>query len=248
MESAMSISPLQVAALAQISWLCIDIETGDASEDDITAAIAAWKPPGNVKKPETIEKYRAAAPAQIRDHAALLDASPILCIGAQTDTGSNLFTSFGKIDVSDCTIIDATTEKDMLIIFRAWLNGLTEEDTLILGHNVRGFDLPKIRHAYIRHRLRLPYILQPDNRVEIFDTMDRVKSFSMTLRGNPTPSLDLVCLSLGIDRPKQVISGDEVPRLAREGQYQAIGTYCAIDCAATARAFLLMSSAAMDMA
>ena len=54
-------------------------------------------------------------------------------------------------------------------------------------------------------------------------------------------SLDAVARALGIPTPKQVISGEDVPRLHRDGMIAEIITYCAIDVATTESAYLLMT-------
>jgi predicted PolB exonuclease-like 3'-5' exonuclease len=54
--------------------------------------------------------------------------------------------------------------------------------------------------------------------------------------------LETVCRSLGIPRPKEVVDGSMVPQLVREGRAAEVCTYCAVDVAATAEAFRLMTS------
>jgi len=237
-----------------ITWLCLDLETCDAPQDAIESAIKAWKPPGNVKDPDKIETRRQEAAERIREKAALLDASPIICIAIITDQESRMVLNGMDAQhhpIDGWNVIPCGDEAGLLQILRDWLNTMTGPDTTIVGHNHRGFDIPKVRQAYIRHELKLPEILRPrmddDLKVRTVDTMRLVQSFSMENRDERYISLDTVATVLSIHRPKQVISGADVPGLYRQRQYQAICTYCAIDCTTTARAYMLMSGQAPDL-
>ena len=130
----------------------------------------------------------------------------------------------------------------MLAGLAAWLDTQTDAETSLVGHNIRAFDLPKLRGGFVRHRLPLPACLRPreSGSQPITDTMSLFKSFSMEHRDDFAVGLDLVCTAFGIPRPKQLICGDDVPRLYREGQIAAILTYCAIDVDATAEIYRLM--------
>lgn len=228
-------------------WIVLDIETSDAPDTAVEAAIAAWKAPSNWK-PETVEKNRAEAAEKIRAKAALLDASPIACVAMQSDLASVVFSSMGAgsdIQIPGWAVAQFADEATMLTALRLWLDGCSDESTILAGHNVRGFDLPKLRNGYVRHRLVLPRCLRP--RLDgpgqnVVDTMRLFTSFSMEHRDAPFISLDVVCLSLGIGRPKDVIDGSMVPQLVREGRAAEVCTYCAVDVAATAEAFRLMTS------
>jgi hypothetical protein len=235
-----------------MSWIVIDLETSDAPVEAIEAAMTAWKPPGNCTKPETIEAKRQEAAIRYQEQAALLDASPIICMSAITSTGQHLiFNQFPITQPIDgWDRIPAASEQVMLLGIRHWLNSWAD-DTTIAGHNIRYFDLPKLRQAYIRHRLRLPEILRPrlddDPPLQTVDTMHLIRAFSMELRDERYISLNQVAYVLGIDRPKKLLNGASVPALYREGYYQEILTYSCIDVATTARAFALMTGQAPDL-
>lgn len=241
-----------LAPLAKPSFLVLDLETGDAPAEDIANVIAAWKAPSNWK-PETVEAKKREFAANTIKRAALLDASPILCIGMQTDNARMLFNGMDDSapEINGWPVVPCGEERGMLMALRAWLDASTSADTLIVGHNIRGFDLPKLRHAYIRHSLRLPQLLMArigsERVAETVDTASLFKAFSMEHRDEMFISLDTVAMSLGIPRPKQHISGEDVPRLHKEGQFEAILTYCAVDVATTTRAYQLMTSTALDI-
>lgn len=241
------------AAVVQIAptpdparWVALDLETGDAPEDAIAADIAAWKAPRNWK-PETVEKNRAEYSAKVRDQAALLDASPVLCVGLRSPSLGLMFSGMGQGHLSQIpgwsAVIECPDESAMLAALRSWLNTISDASTTLVGHNCRGFDLPKLRGAYVRHRQPLPQCLRPvmDGPGQpMTDTMRLFGSFSMEHRDNPFISLDTVCRSFGVQRPKELIDGADVPRLHKEGRIAEILTYCAIDVDATAEVYRLM--------
>lgn len=247
-----------VAAPAR--WLVLDLETGNAPEEAIQQTVNAWKAPKNWK-PATVERNRAEAAIAIREKAALLDASPILCVGVRPNAGAAVMFSGmpdpGPLDlaggwsvasplVADGTPAgDPTYERGMLANLRTWLDVHADNGSVLVGHNVRGFDLPKLRNAYVRHRLTLPLCLRPregEPDQPVTDTMRLFERFSMEHRDSPFVSLDTVCSAFGLPRPKQYITGADTPRLFDEGQYAEILTYCAIDVDVTAEIYRLMMS------
>lgn len=241
-QTAHVVTLTQTAPAAR--FVVLDLETGDAPEEAIEAALIAWKPPANVKKPETIEAKRVEAAERIRERAALLDASPILCVGVHSDREAVMFNGMGEcaLELAGWSAQHAPDERGMLTALAAWLDAHTDELTTLAGHNIRNFDLPKLRNAFVRHRLPLPRCLRPreDGSQPVTDTMTLFKAFSMEHRDDFAVSLDTVAAAFGIPRPKQVISGAEVPRLHAAGQVAEILTYCAIDVDATTEIYRLM--------
>ena len=248
------------------------------SVDDINAeadkAREEWRAPSNVKDPAKIEERRLAtlekiehertvavakiqerqaeAMARIRERSALLDSAPILCVGAKTQHASVEFNAMDNVshDVGDVAVFSCGCEKAMLLELRSWLDMNTDCETVIVGQNIKGFDLPKLRNAYIRHRLALPAIFAPrlmGNEPPAVDTAQLFRSYSVEHRDDFCPNLDVVCAGLGIPKPKSLVSGADVPRMHREGRHHEILMYNAIDVAATARAYMLMTGLAEDL-
>jgi len=235
-------------------WLVLDIETGDADEGAVRATMEAWKGPSNWK-PETIERKRQEFAEKAMEKAALLDASPVLCVALTTDEPRRLIISGmggDKPAVEGWAVDVREDERAMLVRLREVLDACATLGTVIVGHNICGFDMPKLRNAYLRHRLKLPAILAPrvldgDQAAPVVDTSRLFKAYSMEHRDDFCPGLDTMAAGLGIPRPKEVISGADVPRLHRAGEFAAILTYCAVDTACTARAYLLMTGQADDL-
>ena len=242
-----------------------------AEADD---AVRSWVAPSNIKDSTKIEERRQAAIEKIeatkrynlealaerrleaieriRSRSALSDAAPIICVGIQTPYHSIEFNGMdtNDYDIGGTHAVSCGNELDMLFAMRDWLDIHTGPDTVIVGQNVRGFDLPKLRNAYLRNRLRLPDILVPNglnNETQVIDTAKLFRFYSTEHRDDFCPSLDVICSGLGIPKPKSVISGTEVPRLHSEGRYEEILIYNAIDREATTLAYLLMSGQSQDL-
>lgn len=238
-----------------MNWICLDCETADAPPEAIEVAIQAWKPPSNWK-PETKETKRQEAAERFRKNAALLDASPILCVGVMTSRGDQiLFSGMPEPvgDISGWQVLNAGSEPLMLLALREWLNTapFTEEPVLV-GANLKGFDLCKLRLAFLRNGLKLPELFRPrlegEPPIRLVDVTSLVKVFSTQYRDDFMISLDRTASILGIERPKQIINGADIPVLYQQGKYTEVATYCCIDVLTTARAFLLMTGQAPDLA
>lgn len=92
------------------------------------------------------------------------------------------------------------------------------------GHNVKSFDIPFICKRAIMHRLRIPKVLDfgtlPAWKMgNVVDTLELWQR-SGTLR----TGLELLCLCLGIESPKQKLTGAEVSDLYRNSYQTAAGT------------------------
>ena len=237
--------------LMPAKFVALDIETGNAPSEAVENAVENWKAPKNWK-PETVEAKREEMATKKRDKAALLDASPILCIACRTDNNSTIFHSMGETDLKiNWTVSDHENEQEMLIKFRTWADSTITTDTVIAGHNLTAFDLPKIRNAFIRHRLKLPMFLLPQLRGEvgndIIDTMKLAKAYTMEHRDTLMISLDTLADILNIERPKQAMSGAEVPAAHERGEFAPILIYCCIDTETTAQAAQLMLGIANNL-
>ncbi len=244
----------QHSAFAPARFVALDLETGDASAEILGQAIARWLPPANFKDPDKIEDRRREAAEKTRERSALLDGSPIVCVAVRTDRSGLIFNGMDrkKYVVPHNEVLSLGNEKEMLRAQREWLDKVTIDDTVLVGFNLISFDLPRLRAAYMRHRLRLPRILAPrlldDERQPVIDVMRLfIRYFTSEKHDAYGISLDEVIERLGLPRYKDRIDGSMVPGLVREGRVKEVLTYCGVDTMATLQAYLLMTSGASDM-
>ena len=234
-------------------WIVLDLETGNAPEEFIEQKIAEWTPPGNISKPETIAAKREEAKQKIREKSALLDAAPILCVAVNTPQQKMIFNGMDdkQHSIEGWEVQSFGDESRMLLGLRQWLDSGTDPYTTLVGHNVCGFDLPKLRSANIRHRLMLPHCLRiggDEYQQKTADTMKiYARKFAVEGNGQPFVTLDRVAAAFGLPRPKLNISGSDVPAMHERGEHLAILTYCAIDAATTAAAWELMTSTSANL-
>lgn len=224
------------------SWVCLDIETDAPPESEIQRELALWKPSGNARKEETIEKQRAEAETKIRERGALLDSAPVACIALITALGNPwvLHTLKPSRQPANCLESGFESEREMLVQLRAALNSQCTPDTTLIGFNLIGFDLPKLRFAFVRNSLKLPFCLSPQADQPTCDVMRLWRAY--TTKDGPFFSLTEVAQRLGLlDGPK-AMSGAEVPRAIAEGRHAEILEYCADDARMTAAAWQRLTS------
>lgn len=223
------------------TFLTIDLETGFPSETDIQAEIAAWKPSGNAKKEETIERQRAEAEQKIRERSALLDSAPVVSIACQSDCFVRVFHSLKTETIPGVMQFPAPDEKTLLLLFRAFLDGFTTPETVLVGHNIRGFDLPKLRLRYLANGLRLPGILQPNPDTRTDDTMLLFSRY-FAIGNREFVSLDEMGRKLGIVGQGKYLSGAEVPAAVAAGRHTEVVVYNVNDVLQTTQAWQRLTS------
>ena len=110
-------------------------------------------------------------------------------------------------------------------------NIFDNENVILIGHNIKGFDLPFLSKRYIAQCHYLPKALNFDGKkpweIPHKDTMEM-----MRFGGGASMSLRSACLLLNVADPKGSVCGSEVPQLFREGKTDIIGNYCAGDVSA----------------
>lgn len=196
-----------------------DIETGAAAPEDLQKLVDGWKPGGNLKNPETIEQHRQKFVDEITLESAKTDAAPIVCCAIRTNRGHReIFSCLPKLNVlsiHDYELIEAGSETEMLDLLVFRLNELAymEEARKFVGHNLKAFDLVKIRNRCGRNGVKLPPALRP-YAVPVFDTMENAKHYSVDLAKDKTKfvSFEMAALYCGFDTHKRSYSGAQVPK------------------------------------
>jgi hypothetical protein len=247
---------MQGAPVVGVRHLCIDIETCDAPAEAIELAARFYKAPSNMKDPEKIKAREAEAMAKLKEKSALLDGAPIGVVGAVTEVGAVLFhciKSKKKIDAIKnipAEIHGFKDERGMLGGFREWTDPRSLPNTVLIGHNIRNFDLPKLRGAFIRNRLVLPKVLRPeakDEGVTVHDTMRTfLYGFTTELAGDHYVSQEEMIARLGMPGHKHRLSGAEIPRMIAEGKAEEVLAYNYLDLAEAYSAFLAMTGQYKD--
>lgn len=231
-----------------MEWLTIDIETRAGNPDAIEEWWRNfWKPDTNWK-PETIGKRYLEGLDRKRQMGALLDSATIAvvavagtskiaiehCVGGAATTalpGKPADTDYG-------CVTGWASEREMLQEVDGLIRNCATEDTLLVGHNIKGFDLPRLRMAYVRNGLPMPpwlSHLQP-----CYDIMkEYCRGFSVERQ--ELISFDDVMRGLGMESHKGIISGADIGRLIEAGDVETITRYASLDVQKESEAFLLMT-------
>ena len=209
-----------------MSNIYFDIETLPSDDSGIIADIAAGiKPPGNLKKAETIEAWER-------------DEKPGAVLEAVKKTG--LDGTFGRIccigfavndDAADVRYGD---EAETITAFFAWLteaariSDYTERQSAIfIGHNILSFDLRFLWQRCVVNGIRppafIPFNAKPwDGKV--LDTMT-----AWNPERERRISLDKLCLALGVPSSKGDMDGSKVAEYWQAGRHQEVAAYCMAD-------------------
>lgn len=209
-----------------MATIYLDLETIPVADMAIIAEIEAGvKPPGNLKKAETIAAWeRDEKPAAVLEAVRKtgLDGTygSICCIGFAVDD-EPVECSFGN-------------EEDVLRNFFRWLEGAARisdytdrQSAVFVGHNILSFDLRFLWQRCVVNGIRppafIPFNAKPwDGKV--LDTMT-----AWNPERERRISLDKLCLALGVPSSKGDMDGSKVAEYWQAGRHQEVAAYCMAD-------------------
>ena len=170
------------------------------------------KVPGNITKPETIEKYINENLTEIWEKTALQSLkAQIICIGYAIDDNP-----------AECII---GTEENIIKTFEEVVMQNPFLDWV--GQNILGFDLPFLHHRSMKYDCKslrnvLPRDKFPKN---VYDTMVMFSGTDYQSRY----SLKDIAEFLGLPNHKKEMNGNMVGKLYEEGKMNEIVEYCKQD-------------------
>jgi hypothetical protein len=222
---------------------CLDIETANGEPTEIERwARLEWSP-SPTWKPATIgERYLQILESK-KAKLALLEGAPIIAVAIQTDRDLRCLHSMkpqAATVVGQGVVEGYSTEREMLVALRATLETCCTAETVLIGHNIRGFDLPKLRGAFVRAGLRLPaQLAAPDQ--PFFDSM---VEYRYRFRGaNESIFISAADLmdAFRIQHHKAAIGGEQIPELFWQGKFDEIAAYALLDAQKEYELFLRMT-------
>lgn len=256
-----SVSYSTTSPLLAQPWLAIDIETANGRPEEAERWMRLhYTPPSHYKTAEACGKNYLEMREKKLEKRALLDSSPVVIVTVQTPTaGLHGLHCLGATPAATHAgtgglVQGFATAREMLIALRTGLDSLTAEGTVIAGHNIIGFDLPKLRWAYLKAGLRMPYALAPSASQPVFDSMRQYgKHFSQVEK--PFIALADLLEEFGIPSHKSELDGSKVPGMVAEilaggsnapGLLDQLLTYALKDAAVEAHLFLAMTGQLPD--
>ena len=247
---AVAIPPQLEPALPPVySWCVIDIETSNSDPADAEFYMRYhWSPSRQWKATTIGERFKQAL--EKRDEKlALLDSSPVICVGLKSDTELRCLHCM-RVDtphlVNGGLVEGFPTQREMLLALRVVLDTFADADTVVAGHNILRFDLPKLRSAFVTERCAMPQLLQVRDPL-VFDTMGAYhKRFSIK-SSDVMVGVGTVCEAFGLPHHKGELDGEQIPQLFEQGQFDHILEYCLKDAVLEAQLFELMTSQGTDL-
>lgn len=202
-------------------FIYLDIETIPTQSEQVKKRIADnIKPPANMSKPETIEKWWKESSAEaIADAVAKTSFDPafgeICTIGWAREDGY----------VTSKHRKQGEGEADVLQAFFDDLPALDWGQPTFVGHYISGFDLRFIVCRAIVLGVPIPKCIPRDAKPWdkfVFDTMTAWAGAKGTI------SLDNLCAALGIEGKKD-FDGSQVAEAWANGEHEKISEYCRDD-------------------
>lgn len=171
-------------------------------------------------------KYPGKEGQELEDMAALHAEFGMVCAVAYAN-------AYGEDAPKVLTAGSLEEEAEMLETLESFLDS---ENVILIGHNIKGFDIPFLAKRFMAQRRYVPKSLNFSGKkpwdIPHIDTMEL-----MRFSGGASMSLRSACLLLNIEDPKGSVCGSEVPSLFRQGRTDEIGQYCAGDVVAERELF-----------
>lgn len=241
-------TPAAGTPMPPYEYLVLDIETANGRPEDAEREMRTLWAPNPTWKPETIGKRYLEAAEKRQERLALIDSAPIVCVSLKS--GSELRCLHALREEAPRGMAGGLVEgfaspRAMLLALRALLEARLPLDAPLVGHNIAGFDLRKLRWAYLHHGLRLPVSLTADQAV--FDCM-REYGRRFSLKDSPYIQLAVLLEEFGIANHKSAMTGAEVPALVEAGEVDTLVQYALLDVLAEEEVFLRMTGQGDDRA
>ncbi len=170
------------------------------------------KVPGNISKPETIEKWKDENIEKVyRDQALNSMQGQIICIGLLSD------------DIPEWATISIETPDKEKYLLEQFINTIRTNDEIV-GHNILGFDAPFIFHRCLKYSIKPPLQFRTLKHEMLHDTMLMFDPF----RWKQYYSLKDIAAFFDIPKNNDITGGD-VFDLYQKGAFDKIRKHCLDD-------------------
>lgn len=209
-----------------LDLLVLDLETRAGDPDAVTRSfLGAWSPDARWSD-ETIGRRWREAEAKRREKAALLDSAEIISIAWCWGPGEYEVWHALPVSTSGIRARRTGSEARLLAIAAELLESM-DSACILAGHNILGFDMPRLRCRMLRHGIRLPEALARRDQ-PVFDTMKEWSSrFSVEQR--PFIALTDILDWCGLPNHKPLVDGGDVADWLDQERYEDVLAYAAAD-------------------
>lgn len=171
-------------------------------------------------------KYPGKEGVELENMAALHAEFGMVCAVAYADAYGSAYP----------VVLTAATLDEEATLLDSLLSLLNKNGLVLVGHNIKGFDIPFLAKRYMAHTMYVPQALNVAG-MKPWEVLHKDTMEMMRFGGGASMSLRSACLMLGIDDPKDACCGSDVADMFRKGQLDSIGTYCAKDVIAEREVF-----------
>lgn len=227
-----------------LRWLALDIETTHARPEEAERHLRLhFNPPSNMKTPEAIGRRFLEMAASRQEKRALLESAPIVIVSTCSTVERRLLHCLREEAAhqrADGSWVEGFADRRaMLLALRFGLDALVGDDTELVGHNIRSFDLVRLRWSYVREGLRIPRALAREDQ-PVFDTM---REFGRRFSSVDKPFVALADLleEFGLPNHKGEMDGSMVPEYVEAGRVEELVDYALKDAAIEAELYLRMT-------
>lgn len=228
-------------------WLCLDIETDQGRPEDVIAWLRHhWWPQENLKPDTNLRKLEALI-VDKKEKLALLDSAPLATVQLRTPTTTLLLHRFYAEEprlMGEAAVMGFGTESELLVFLRDWLRSNCDEKTTLVGWNIKGFDLPRLRMMFLRAGLQLP----PQLRVSA-DVYDMMREYCRNFSVDRVEFMKLVVAleQMGIPTRKAEVNGSMVGAMIAEKRFEDVLKYGLDDINEETELFLRMSGQSLQL-
>lgn len=182
--------------------LTFDIETAGTKNEEVIKKLAeSIRPPGSIKKQESIDKwmeenYDQALKDKIADTALSGMYGHVTCIAVHCY--DEIYSTSKNMTESDCLL---------------WFHEIARDHNIFCGHNIHGFDLKFLKQRSIILDMKPAKRTWEAMNAKPWDSCIRDTMLMWSQDKNQMIGLDTLCWILGIDRGDTSITGSETAAL-----------------------------------
>lgn len=230
--------------------MVIDVETYHGNPEETPKWMRDnWWPDVRLT-PENIGKRFKEKDTETREKMALLDSAEIATIQIGTEGDALLLHSFGacapgRIELEvwpgmkvGAWVYGYESEAQLLEGFRSFVAANTDDGTDVVGWNIEGFDLRKLRLRSLKRGLNAPRLLRTSQ--PVCDMMERYAR-DWSVDRVPFVKLEVALEMFGIPNHKAEMDGGRVGELIRAKRYDEVLAYGLRDVAAERELYLRMT-------
>ena len=221
-----------------LEWVVLDIETRAGDPNQVWQWVRRNWWPNEDHKPETMTKKLLEAVQKKSEKLALLDSAEIATVQVRTSAGQTLIFHALGAEWNGPGLVPHMNEAAMLGSVNQWLTMNCGETTTVVGWNINGFDLPRLRMRSVKGGVPVSRAL-----LGMCGVLDLMREYA---RNWSVERIEFVALAdalvaLGMENHKAETDGSMVGELIERRDFKRLEEYCRRDVEQEAAMFLKLT-------